>query len=68
MFELTIDTGNAAFDPEPGREIARILRELADRTEIDPGYLMACGYGHVSVRDVNGNTCGRFFYDDEPEG
>ena len=51
-FELSVDTGNAAFDPAPGDELARILRRVADELED----------GHTSgtVRDHNGNTVGRW--------
>ena len=51
---IKIETGNAAFDEEcggsPTHEIARILRDLADRFEdgTPPEYL----------RDVNGNRVG----------
>jgi hypothetical protein len=32
-FKLEIACDNAAFDPDPAREVARILRNLADRCE-----------------------------------
>ncbi|USN14482.1 hypothetical protein PAPPERLAPAPP_01130 [Brevundimonas phage vB_BpoS-Papperlapapp] len=53
MFKLEIDTGNAAFDDDakPG-ELARILRDLADKIEN--------GADMGAVRDVNGNRVGRF--------
>ena len=54
MFELTLETDNAAFD-EPAPEIARLLREAA--TMVERGAL-----AHT-LRDVNGNTVGRFHYD-----
>jgi len=52
--EITIETGNAAFDDEPATEIARILRKLADRFERD-GALP----DGLPLQDANGNTCGR---------
>jgi hypothetical protein len=51
---ITINMDNAAFDPEPGPEVARILRELVDRAD-----LIANHADSVVLRDVNGNRCGR---------
>ena len=50
-FNLTTDMGGAAFDA-PGDELARILRLAADKLD----------RGHYSgkLRDINGNTVGRF--------
>lgn len=55
MFTLRIETGNTAFGEnitDNQREIARILRDLADRLEQgeDCGWLM----------DANGNKVGTF--------
>jgi hypothetical protein len=53
-FKLIFDMENAAFDPTPEREAARILRELADRVEVS-----GCGdMSEYVVRDVNGNRVG----------
>lgn len=52
MFTLTIDTGNDAFFLDTGAELARILRETADRLEN--------GDTGAPVYDYNGNTVGRF--------
>lgn len=52
-FSLQMDTGNAAFDDEPASEIARILRDVADRLEQQ-------GAGDGNLIDHNGNTVGRF--------
>jgi len=64
-FKLSIRTGNAAFeDDNKSTEIARILRELANRIE---------HYGHTDgkIYDVNGNHVGDFLLApppaDEPE-
>lgn len=58
MFTLTIQTDGAAFE-DPGRELARILRHLARELPI-----LACpivpGDVDGKLRDVNGNTCGRW--------
>jgi hypothetical protein len=53
--KIEIETGNAAFSPYMGEEVARILRELAD--EVEP-------YGelwnlHMNLRDANGNVVGK---------
>ena len=50
MFKIEFETGNAAFDEE-GYEIARILREVADKIE--------AGRYVESVVDLNGNRIGR---------
>lgn len=51
-FTLTIDTDNAAFDPDPAPEVARILRQTADRVE--------AGVTSGAARDINGNRVGTF--------
>ena len=51
MFQLTFKTQNEAFDAGPP-EIARILREVAERIERDDS--------EGTVRDYNGNTVGTF--------
>ena len=56
-FKLSIDTDNAAFEPEEGGprpELARILRELANVLDAGDG-----GRGR-SLRDVNGNIVGEW--------
>lgn len=60
MFSVNIKMGNDAFSEYPGEELARILRGLADHVEGQtaeraPGAKRA---GHL--RDVNGNTVGRW--------
>lgn len=41
---------NNAFAEQPEQEVARILREAADRIER--------GDGDFSLKDINGNQCG----------
>lgn len=55
MFRIEIETGNAAFLPDAGPEVARLLRELADRLDGDdlPRYTPGASGG---TRDLNGNT------------
>lgn len=48
---ITIDTNNAAFQPDPWPEVARILHELAGEAEEGAGYL-------DPPRDHNGNRVG----------
>lgn len=48
---ITINMDNAAFD-EPGPELSRILRDLANRY-----HDTACDDYH-SITDINGNTVG----------
>lgn len=51
-YTITIHTDGAAFDPDPGPEVARILIDLADRIA-GPLALDA-----RTLRDYNGNTVG----------
>lgn len=51
-FVLDIAVDNAAFD-EPG-EVARILREVAERVDGLVGVFSG------GIRDINGNTVGTF--------
>ena len=54
-YTLTIETGNDAFGSSVGErnsEVARILREAADRIE------RGDHYGDFTLRDYNGNRVG----------
>lgn len=53
-FQLRINMDNAAFFPTYGPELARVLRDLAERLED------AAGNSSGTVRDLNGNTAGAF--------
>lgn len=54
-FNLSLEMDNAAFDDDAALELARILRELADRIEQD-----GLDSGEpIRLRDVNGNTVGQ---------
>ena len=58
MFKLEIATDNAAFHEDGGgatHEIARILRETADRVE--------AGASTNKLRDANGNTVGSVYWE-----
>ena len=55
MLKLKINSENAAFDQE-GQEVARILRDLADRLE-NLDKLQEC---QLPLRDLNGNTVGYY--------
>lgn len=60
QIHITITTTNAAFDPEagePGQEVARILRHLADRAENDGLFAAQTQW---PILDVNGNRVGTF--------
>jgi len=56
MITIKIDTNNAAFADGGQNEIARILRELADKVEErgTPGGTKA------AIMDINGNKVGYF--------
>jgi len=65
---LLIDMDNAAFE-EPAAELARILRELAEELEQNPGMVPGQGSaragGAWTARDGNGNKVGYLsFYRD----
>ena len=62
MFYLSIETDNAAFDPHPGAEVARLLRAAADR--IDPALHGGVGMAEGGIRDTNGNTVGGYKFTD----
>lgn len=49
MITIEIENSGSAFD-EPRVEVARILRQLADRIE--------SGCDVFTILDVNGNKCG----------
>lgn len=54
-FKLHIDTQNDAFQPEPAQEIARLLREVADRIERE-----GVAWHYRNINDANGNPVGAF--------
>ena len=51
---LTVDTVNAAFEEDPGAELARVLRAFCD--QLDAGERPNVG------RDINGNVVLRVRY------
>jgi len=55
MLKLKLETDNQAFDQE-GQEVARILRDLANRLE-NLDKLQEC---QQPLRDLNGNTVGYY--------
>jgi hypothetical protein len=73
LFTLTITTAGAAFvseeeaedeenqpaldAPHKAAEVARILRKLATTIE-DEAAVIATGWNHGNLMDVNGNTVG----------
>jgi len=54
-YAITIQTENAAFECQPGAEVARILRDLADQCE-RLGVPRA-----TTLHDINGNRVGRAY-------
>jgi hypothetical protein len=52
MFTMTIDTDNAAFEEDPGFELARLLKLVAHRVEE--------GERYGSLYDANGNYVGEY--------
>ena len=56
MLKLKINTENQAFDQAEGQEVARILRDLADRLE-NLDKLQEC---QLPLRDLNGATVGYY--------
>lgn len=55
--KLTLEMENAAFaDGMAGQEVARILRQLADKIQDWPG----ANAFNLGLRDINGNKVGKF--------
>lgn len=54
-FHLEIALVGEAFDPDPGPELARLVRKVADRVEHDP--VGSSG----AVLDLNGNRVGSWW-------
>ncbi|HWC37359.1 MAG TPA: hypothetical protein VG476_02465 [Acidimicrobiales bacterium] len=54
-FSVRFDCDDDAFHPEPGPEIARILRVVADRMEAGEDASRP-----VVIRDINGNVVGTY--------
>lgn len=54
-FTVRFDCDNAAFDPDPGPEIARILRVVAQQVEDGEDASKS-----LNTRDINGNVVGTF--------
>lgn len=50
---ITINTEKDAFNSEPSQELARVLRELADKIEQDTEVKSRW------IRDINGNIVGQ---------
>lgn len=59
-FQLQITCDNAAFESETDVEIARILREVADRIERGDSYST-----FRNIHDANGNIVGTFALKEE---
>ena len=53
VYTVTIQTGTAPFNP-PGPEVARILRELADKLE----YYLTPWLPSATLEDLHGNKVG----------
>jgi hypothetical protein len=60
IFHLAIDADNAAFDPDPRFEIARLLRQLAGRLETMESF-------SERLHDINGNHTGTWRFASEVE-
>ena len=53
-FTLNIDCNNAAFEGDTDAEVARILKEVAEKIE--------GGASSGTISDINGNRVGYFSY------
>jgi len=56
-FTVIIDTDNDTFKGEPEREVARILRQLANSITVQGA---EAGIEHT-LKDINGNDCGSWY-------
>lgn len=55
MLNILFNVDNSAFEGTEGRfETSRILKEIADKIE--------SGLNSGNIRDINGNTIGKFFH------
>lgn len=59
-FTLQFAADNAAFEPDPNQEIARILREVANRIESGDSFNT-----FRNIYDANGNIVGVFALKEE---
>jgi len=59
-FKLEIQCDNAVFEDQCGDEVARILKRAAD--QIEGGKRIVLGGFTMPLRDVYGNTVGKFTY------
>lgn len=57
--KININTGNAAFEDQPGNEVARILRNLADAFEQEFAGEATLEGGDFRLMDANGNCTGQ---------
>lgn len=65
---LRIDLDNAAFEGEDlGPELARVLRDLAERIGAQNRTYLAGNGNRIRARDINGNTLGFLNLDIDPE-
>ena len=63
---ITIDTGNAAFEDEPGYEVGRILKEVANAFQEIHGSSFR-DINRVVLRDINGNRVGQVITEEDRE-
>lgn len=56
-FTLEIKCDNAAFEPDPSTETARILEEVSRRVDSDSST-------SGTVRDINGNTVAQYAFEE----
>jgi hypothetical protein len=56
--KISLNTDNDAFYDDENLEVARILRNLADKIENNP----VSGIGGFILRDINGNSVGDIEY------
>lgn len=62
-FVVKFNCDNAAFDENPGPEIARILRKVAD--QVNDGFVNIDLNNQHPIRDINGNRVGDFILIDD---
>jgi hypothetical protein len=66
---VRIEVENDAFAMADSMEgaVAGVLRETADRLELEGLPHPTLAYAGMRIRDENGNTIGRLTYRDEPQ-
>ena len=62
-FKIEIDCDNAAFQPEPTYELGQIMGLFSQ--DLSEGFFVATRRQPCNLRDHNGSTVGRAWFEDD---